>query len=95
MNREQAAGHELATFAGGCFWCMVAPFKELPGVIRVVTGYTGGCTENPSYEEVCSGETGHFEAVQITYDPVRCAYEKLLETYWRQIDPTDEGGAVS
>lgn len=83
---------ELATFAGGCFWCMVAPFEEYSGVIRVVSGYTGGQTRNPTYEEVCRTDTGHFEAVQITYDPAFLSYETLLEIFWRQIDPTDPGG---
>lgn len=83
---------ELATFAGGCFWCMVTPFDELPGIIDIVSGYTGGHKENPTYEEVCSGTTGHLEAVQITYDPKVFPYEKLLDIFWRQIDPTDEGG---
>ena len=83
---------ELATFAGGCFWCMVAPFEELEGVRKVIVGYTGGSTENPSYKEVCSGKTGHYEAVQVTYDPEIIAYERLLDTFWRQIDPTDAGG---
>lgn len=85
-------GYKLATFAGGCFWCMVAPFAELPGVIEVVSGYTGGCVENPSYEVVCAEETGHYEAVQITYDPQKTSYNQLLQVFWRQIDPTDEGG---
>ncbi|RDI43082.1 peptide-methionine (S)-S-oxide reductase MsrA [Falsibacillus pallidus] len=84
--------YELATFAGGCFWCMVKPFDEQPGIEKVVSGYTGGYTENPSYQEVCSETTGHFEAVQITFDPVLFPYEKLLEVYWQQIDPTDPGG---
>ncbi|NLW63772.1 MAG: peptide-methionine (R)-S-oxide reductase MsrB [Syntrophomonadaceae bacterium] len=83
---------QLATFAGGCFWCMVGPFQELEGVKAVVAGYTGGKTENPTYEEVCSGKTGHYEAVQVTYDPRIITYEELLDTFWRQIDPTDEGG---
>lgn len=83
---------ELATFAGGCFWCMVAPFDEQPGIIEVVSGYTGGHTENPTYEQVCSDKTGHFEAVQITFDPAIFAYNKLLELFWQQIDPTDAGG---
>lgn len=83
---------QLATFAGGCFWCMVSPFEEMPGIIKVVSGYTGGHTENPTYEEVCSNQTGHYEAVQITFDPSLFPYEKLLEIYWRQIDPTDAGG---
>lgn len=82
----------LATFAGGCFWCMVAPFQDLPGVVRVVSGYTGGQTEYPTYEDVCSGATGHYEAVQVTFDPAVLPYEKLLDVYWRQIDPTDPEG---
>ncbi|GIQ70526.1 peptide-methionine (S)-S-oxide reductase [Xylanibacillus composti] len=83
---------ELATFAGGCFWCMVSPFEEMPGIIKVVSGYTGGHKENPTYEEVCSETTGHYEAVQITFDPEVFPYEKLLQLYWQQIDPTDPGG---
>ncbi|TCP52180.1 peptide methionine sulfoxide reductase msrA/msrB [Tumebacillus sp. BK434] len=84
--------HQLATFAGGCFWCMVKPFEEEPGILKVVSGYTGGHKANPTYEEVCSETTGHYEAVQITFDPAVYPYEKLLQTYWRQIDPTDTGG---
>ncbi|RIV28108.1 peptide-methionine (S)-S-oxide reductase [Alicyclobacillaceae bacterium I2511] len=83
---------QLATFAGGCFWCMVKPFDQWPGVHSVVSGYTGGHTENPTYEQVCSGTTGHVEAVQITFDPVMMSFEKLLDVFWRQIDPTDSGG---
>lgn len=83
---------ELATFAGGCFWCMVKPFDEMPGIDSVVSGYTAGTTENPTYEEVCSGTTGHTEAVQIKYDPELMPYEKLLQIYWMQVDPTDPGG---
>jgi peptide methionine sulfoxide reductase msrA/msrB len=83
---------EKATFAGGCFWCMEPPFEVLDGVDKVVAGYTGGDTENPSYEEVSSGETGHYEAVQITYNPEIISYGELLDVYWRQIDPTDGGG---
>lgn len=84
--------YELATFAGGCFWCMVEPFDEQPGIMKVVSGYTGGHTENPTYEEVCSDTTGHYEAVQITFDPAIFPYEKLLGLFWQQIDPTDAGG---
>jgi peptide methionine sulfoxide reductase msrA/msrB len=91
-DMEMQRNYELATFAGGCFWCMVSPFEEQPGIIKVVSGYTGGHKENPTYEEVCSGTTGHYEAVQITYDPNIFPYEKLLEIYWRQIDPTDPDG---
>lgn len=83
---------ELATFAGGCFWCMVQPFDELPGIESVISGYTGGEKENPTYEEVCSNTTGHLEAVQITFNPEIFPFEKLLEMFWQQIDPTDEGG---
>ena len=83
---------ELATFAGGCFWCMVSPFEEMPGIHGVVSGYTGGHKENPTYEEVCSETTGHAEAVQITFDPEVFPYHKLLDLFWRQIDPTDAGG---
>ncbi|HEX7057927.1 MAG TPA: peptide-methionine (S)-S-oxide reductase MsrA [Bacilli bacterium] len=83
---------EKATFAGGCFWCMVSPFDKMPGVHSVVSGYTGGSKENPTYEEVCAGTTGHVEAVQITFDPRVMPYERLLEIFWQQIDPTDPGG---
>ncbi len=82
----------VATFAGGCFWCMVKPFDQWPGVIRVVAGYTGGTTANPSYYDVCSETTGHAEAVQISYDPAQISYQTLLDIFWHQIDPTDCGG---
>ncbi|WP_280768117.1 peptide-methionine (S)-S-oxide reductase MsrA [Salipaludibacillus daqingensis] len=81
-----------ATFAGGCFWCMVSPFDEQPGIHGVHSGYTGGHTENPTYKEVCSETTGHLEAVQITYDPAVFPYDKLVRMFWQQIDPTDPGG---
>lgn len=84
--------NQQAIFAGGCFWCMVNPFEELPGVLQILSGYTGGTTENPTYQEVCYEDTGHYEAVQITYDPAVVAYTDLLEIFWRQIDPTDAGG---
>lgn len=83
---------KFATFAGGCFWCMVPPFKKLEGVSEVIAGYTGGHIENPTYEEVCSGETGHYEAVRIKYDSNIVNYEKLLSIFWSQIDPTDPEG---
>jgi len=89
---EAADLNELATFAGGCFWCMVTPFEEMPGIVSVVSGYMGGHTVNPTYKEVCSETTGHAEVVQITFDPEIYSYEKLLDTYWMQIDPTDAGG---
>lgn len=83
---------EKATFAGGCFWCMVPPFAEFPGVTGIVSGYTGGHKENPTYEEVTSGTTGHYEAVQITFNPKIISYEQLVQIFWKQIDPTDDGG---
>jgi peptide methionine sulfoxide reductase msrA/msrB len=91
-DRGTGKGVKMATFAGGCFWCMQPPFRMLDGVIRVVSGYAGGTKENPTYEEVSSGSTGHLEAVQVTYDPGRVSYETLLDTFWKQIDPTDSGG---
>jgi glutaredoxin-like YruB-family protein len=81
-----------ATFAGGCFWCMQPPFRGLEGVVSAVSGYAGGVKENPTYEEVSAGGTGHLEAVQVTYDPEKVAYERLLDVFWRQIDPTDPEG---
>jgi peptide-methionine (S)-S-oxide reductase len=81
-------GQAVATFAGGCFWCMEAPFDNLPGVTATISGYTGGRKVNPTYEEVSSGATGHAEAVQVVYDPKKVSYEKLLEVYWVNVDPT-------
>src|SRR5512144_1849857 len=78
----EAAGLEKATFAGGCFWCMEHPFDELPGVVSVQAGYTGGQKKNPTYEEVSAGGTGHAESVQIVYDPAKITYEKLLNVFW-------------
>ncbi|MEK3934531.1 peptide-methionine (S)-S-oxide reductase MsrA [Sporosarcina sp. FSL W7-1349] len=83
---------EFATFAGGCFWCMVKPFDRYEGVLSVVSGYTGGDVANPTYEQVCTNTTGHREAVQITYDDEIITYGELLNIFWRQIDPTDPGG---
>ena len=83
---------EKATFAGGCFWCMVHPFEKLDGVLKVKSGYTGGHVKDPSYMEVVSGDTGHVEAVQVTFDPKRITYSQILDVFWRQIDPTDPGG---
>lgn len=79
---------EKAIFAGGCFWCMEAPFDQLPGVISVIAGYTGGKKKNPTYKEVSAGGTGHAEAVQIVYDSAKISYEKLLSVFWHNIDPT-------
>ena len=81
-------GLEKATFAGGCFWCMEPPFDKLEGVKSVVSGYTGGYKKNPTYEEVSSGSTGHAESVEITYDPAVTSYQKLLDVFWHNIDPT-------
>lgn len=83
---------EKATFAGGCFWCMVKPFDEQPGIESVISGYTGGHVENPTYEQVCSETTGHLEAVQITFDSEIYPYEDLVKLYFTLIDPTDAGG---
>lgn len=83
---------EKATFAGGCFWCMVKPFDTLPGIESVISGYTGGHVENPTYEQVCTGTTGHTEAVQITFNPEVFPYKDLVEVYWQQTDPTDPNG---
>lgn len=77
----------VATFAGGCFWCMEQPFDELDGVVSTTSGYTGGHKENPTYQEVSAGGTGHAESVQVTYDPKKVSYEKLLAVFWRNIDP--------
>jgi len=81
-----------ATFAGGCFWCMTPPFEKLRGVREVISGYTGGTTINPRYEDVTSETTGHVEAVEIIYDPAIVSYQQLLDVFWKQIDPTDDGG---
>jgi peptide-methionine (S)-S-oxide reductase len=81
-----------ATFAGGCFWCMEPPFDKIDGVRSTISGYTGGTTKNPTYEQVSAGGTGHAEAVEITYDSDKVSYEQLLEVFWRNIDPFDAGG---
>ena len=81
-------GHAVATFAGGCFWCMEPPYDKIPGVDATISGYTGGRVTNPSYEQVSSGSTGHAEAVQVVYDPKKVTYEQLLDIFWHNIDPT-------
>jgi peptide-methionine (S)-S-oxide reductase len=83
---------ETAVFAGGCFWCEETAFVGLPGVFSVVSGYTGGQKKNPTYEEVSSGSTGHAESVEVTYDPSKISYEKLLEVFWHNVDPTQANG---
>ena len=89
----QAQDQAKATFAGGCFWCIEAPFDKVAGVISAVSGYTGGQLQNPSYKEVSSGMTQHVEAVEITFDPAAVSYSELLKSYWRQFNPTDAGGS--
>lgn len=83
---------ELATFAGGCFWCMVKPFDQFDGIEKVVSGYMGGHIDHPTYEQVKAGNSGHYEVVQITFNPNIFTYEQLVEIFWQQIDPTDDGG---
>ncbi len=87
LQQTSGAGNLTATFAGGCFWCMEPPFDELPGVISTISGYIGGHTKNPTYEEVSAGHTGHAEAVEVVYDPARISYEQLLDVFWKNIDP--------
>ena len=81
-----------ATFAAGCFWCMEPPFDALGGVVSTTSGYTGGRTPSPTYEDVSSGDTGHTEALQVVFDPTKVTYEKLLDVYWRNVDALDGGG---
>ncbi len=85
-------GDAVAVFAGGCFWCMEAPFDAVDGVVSTTSGYTGGHVPDPTYEQVSSGETGHFESVRIVYDPKRVSYVKLLDVFWHNVDPFDDGG---
>jgi peptide-methionine (S)-S-oxide reductase len=85
-------GLAVATFAGGCFWCVESDFDAVPGVVETVSGYTGGTVANPGYKQVTKGGTGHREAVQIRYDPKQVSYERLLHIFWRSVDPTDGGG---
>ncbi len=93
-GKDQSSSDRLAkaTFAGGCFWCMEPPFDKLDGVVSTTSGYIGGHKENPTYEEVSSGTTGHAEAIQIVYDPRKITYDQLLEVFWKNVDPTDNGG---
>lgn len=83
---------EVATLAGGCFWCIEGDFIKVDGVIKVISGYTGGESPNPSYEDVCRGDSGHIEAVEVHFDPLLVGYEKILQHFWQMIDPTDAGG---
>jgi methionine-S-sulfoxide reductase len=101
-NRESASkiealgdppkGLEQATFAGGCFWCLEPPFDKVDGVEKTIVGYSGGERRHPTYDEVAGGETDHAESIRIYYDPETVSYEKLLDVFWRHIDPTDDGG---
>lgn len=95
MNRKNTQNMNKATFAGGCFWCMEPPYKDLDGVEKVVSGYTGGHVEDPTYQQVSTGTTGHYEAVQIMYNPQEITFQELLDVFWRQIDPTDPGGSFA
>jgi peptide-methionine (S)-S-oxide reductase len=86
------AAVQVATFAGGCFWCVEVDFQKVDGVLKTVSGFIGGTTKNPTYRQVTSGGTGHTEAVQITFDPTKVTYERLLYVFWRTVDPFDAGG---
>lgn len=92
MKKSENANMAKAIFAGGCFWCMEPPFEKLPGVVAVISGYTGGTQVNPTYQEVSSGRTGHTEAIEVIYNPQLVDYNTLLDTFWTNIDPTDGGG---
>lgn len=92
MAQSAENNEKTATFAGGCFWCMEPPFEKIDGVKSVVSGYTGGSLEDPTYAQVSSGASGHIEAIQITYDPAKVTYKQLLDVFWRNIDPTQENG---
>lgn len=83
---------EYATFAGGCFWCTEHAFLDMPGVVSITSGYTGGDMDDPGYRDVCEGDTGHAEAVRVEFDPAKITYRDLLDVFWRSIDPTDDGG---
>ena len=91
MDKKQKNLSE-ATFAGGCFWCTESDFEKIDGVFEVISGYLGGQTQNPSYEEVSAGGTGHAEAIRVLYDPQKITYNELLDIFWRHVDPTDPGG---
>lgn len=92
LGHTDEEGLARATFAGGCFWCMEPPYDEVDGVVETISGFSGGHVENPTYEQVVRGGTGHLEVVQVVYDPGQVDYEHLLEVFWRNIDPLDGGG---
>jgi peptide methionine sulfoxide reductase msrA/msrB len=95
LQPAEAADIREAVFAGGCFWCTEADFEKVPGVIEAISGYTGGSEVNPTYAQVSAGETGHVEAVRVSYDPARVGYAQLVEWFWRNVDPTDGAGQFS
>ncbi|MGD0170920.1 MAG: peptide-methionine (R)-S-oxide reductase MsrB [Halobacteriota archaeon] len=90
--KEEQTNLKVATLAGGCFWCLAADFEKVSGVAKVISGYTGGQKENPTYEDVTTGTTGHYEAIQVCYDPSKVSYHQILGVFWRHVDPTDPGG---
>ena len=96
MNTEDSGkadkNKDIATFAGGCFWCMEPPFDAEEGVLETIVGYSGGTLENPTYEQVSAGQTGHTESIQITFDPAIVSYDRLLSIFWKNIDPLDPNG---
>jgi peptide-methionine (S)-S-oxide reductase len=92
LGAGSAAAAEKAIFAGGCFWCMEEAFEKVPGVSSVISGYTGGHVDNPDYHQVSAGGTGHFEAVEVTYDPAQVSYADLLQDFWHNVDPFDPRG---
>ena len=91
-SMSQDNGYEVATFAGGCFWCIQPPFDKLNGVVKTTVGYTGGKEKNPTYEQVSSGTTGHAESIEIIYDPKKITYDEILQVFWMNINPMDSGG---
>jgi len=91
-DSDNSKGKATATFAGGCFWCMEPPFDAEPGVLETTVGYTGGSKENPTYKQVSAGDSGHAESIQIIYDPAIVSYERLLEIFWKNIDPLNADG---
>lgn len=92
-SSHQSSGYQLATLAGGCFWCTESDLEKLPGVVDVVSGYAGGHIDNPTYKQVSSGKSGHIEVIQVTYDPLKVSYSQILDHFWRHIDPTDPRGS--
>jgi methionine-S-sulfoxide reductase len=92
QRKETPNGLKSALFAGGCFWCMQPPFDKAPGVVKTIVGYAGGPETHPTYKQVAYGRTGHTEAILVVYDPRKTTFEKLLDVYWRSMDPTDSGG---